>query len=111
MIEPVISQSPWSPAAKVATAVRGDERERVPAARPGECMRTLALDTIHGPRVNVQRMRTLGFISRHHHPAPVHGLVVKGSRRYLEPDWVATDGSYVFEAAGLGAGYVERFVR
>jgi len=27
----------------------------------------------------------------------VHGLVLKGSWRYLEHDWVATEGTYIFE--------------
>ena len=33
-------------------------------------------------------------------PAPVHGFVIKGSWRYLEHDWVATEGSYLFEPPG-----------
>jgi len=34
------------------------------------------------------------------HPAPVHGLVLEGSWRYLEHDWVARKGMYVFEPPG-----------
>ena len=30
----------------------------------------------------------------------MHGYVLKGSWRYLEHDWVATEGSYVYEAPG-----------
>ena len=41
-----------------------------------------------------------GFLSRHRHPAPVHGFVIKGSWRYLEHDWVAKEGSYLFEPPG-----------
>jgi len=41
-----------------------------------------------------------GFLSRHRHPAPVHGFVIKGSWRYLEHDWVAGPGSYLFEPPG-----------
>ena len=41
-----------------------------------------------------------GVLSRHRHPAPVHGFVLKGSWHYLEHDWVATEGSYVFEPPG-----------
>ena len=40
------------------------------------------------------------MLSRHVHPAPVHGLVLEGSWRYLEHDWVATKGTYVFEPPG-----------
>jgi hypothetical protein len=30
----------------------------------------------------------------------VHGYVIKGSWRYLEHDWVAREGDYVFEPPG-----------
>jgi hypothetical protein len=39
-------------------------------------------------------------LSRHRHPAPVHGYVIKGAWRYLEHDWVARAGMYVFEPPG-----------
>src|SRR5207247_2125688 len=44
--------------------------------------------------------RRRGVLSRHVHPAPVHGLVLEGSWRYLEHDWVARKGMYVFEPPG-----------
>jgi 2,4'-dihydroxyacetophenone dioxygenase len=37
---------------------------------------------------------------RHRHPQAVHGLVLKGRWHYLEHDWVAEEGSYVFEPPG-----------
>ena len=100
MTVPVPTTSLWSPQEIVAEAVAADEREWVPARQAGVWMRPLLFDTVHGSWVNVVRMRTEGFVSRHHHPAPVHALVLKGSWRYLERDWVATEGSYVFEAPG-----------
>jgi len=39
-------------------------------------------------------------LSRHRHPQPVHGYVLKGRWRYLEHDWVAQEGGYVYEAPG-----------
>jgi len=44
--------------------------------------------------------RKSGVLSRHRHPQPVHGYVIKGRWRYLEHDWVAQDGGYVYEAPG-----------
>ncbi len=41
-----------------------------------------------------------GFLSKHKHPAPVHGFVIKGSWKYLENDWVAKEGSYLCEPPG-----------
>ena len=46
------------------------------------------------------RCASAGVLSRHRHPLPVHGYVLKGKWRYLEHDWVATEGSYVYEAPG-----------
>ena len=44
--------------------------------------------------------RKSGVLSRHRHPQPVHGFVLKGSWHYLEHDWTATEGSYVYETPG-----------
>ena len=96
----MIEASPWRPAEIVAVAASADEREWVPAAMPGVWMRPLLFDTVRGAWVNVVRIRAQGFISRHAHPAPVHGYVISGRWRYAERDWVATAGSYLFEPPG-----------
>jgi quercetin dioxygenase-like cupin family protein len=90
----------WSPAEIVEAADPSDEREWVPAAMAGVWMRPLLFDTVRGAWTNVVRMRTEGFISRHAHPAPVHGYVIKGSWHYAERDWVARAGGYIFEPPG-----------
>ena len=46
------------------------------------------------------RVRRAGVLSGRRHPQPVHGYVIKGKWRYLEHTWVATEGSYVYEAPG-----------
>lgn len=62
--------------------------------------RPLCLNATQGYWVNLLRVRKSGFLSRHRHPNAVHGLVLKGRWHYLEHDWVATEGSYVFEPPG-----------
>ena len=62
--------------------------------------RPLCLCTSGGYYVNLLRVKGAGLLSRHRHPGPVHGHVIKGSWKYLEHDWVATEGSYVFEPPG-----------
>ena len=96
----MIEASPWRPEEIVAVAASADEREWVPAAMAGVWMRPLLFDTVRGAWVNVVRIRKQGFISRHAHPAPVHGYVISGRWRYAERDWVATAGSYLFEPPG-----------
>jgi hypothetical protein len=39
-------------------------------------------------------------LPRHKHFGPVHAWTVQGTWGYLEYDWVATTGSYVYEPAG-----------
>ena len=58
------------------------------------------LNVVNGGWCNLLRVRKAGVLSRHRHPAPVHGYVIKGSWRYLEHDWVAQAGSYVYEPPG-----------
>ena len=50
--------------------------------------------------VNLLRVRKSGVLRRHRHPAPVHGFVLKGRWHYLEHDWAASEGGYVFEPPG-----------
>ena len=76
-----------------------DEREWVPQTDTVS-FRPLLLNVSQGYYVNLLRVRGGGVLSRHRHPGPVHGFVLKGSWRYLEHDWVAEEGSYVFEPPG-----------
>lgn len=62
--------------------------------------RPLCLSVSGGYYVNLLRVRGSGMLSRHRHPGPVHGFVLKGKWRYLEHDWIAQEGSYVFEPPG-----------
>jgi len=62
--------------------------------------RPLCLCVSAGYYVNLLRVKGAGMLSRHRHPGPVHGHVLKGQWRYLENDWIATEGSYVFEPPG-----------
>ena len=77
---------PLSPHQIVAQAIPEDERVWVPQA-PNVWFRPLMLNTLNGQWCNLLRVRRAGILSRHRHPAPVHGYVIKGSWRYLERRW------------------------
>jgi 2,4'-dihydroxyacetophenone dioxygenase len=83
----------------VAKAIPEDERLWVPQA-DNVWFRPLCLNRSQGYWMNLLRVRKSGVLSRHRHPNPVHGFVLKGRWRYLEHDWVAEEGSYVFEPPG-----------
>ena len=76
-----------------------DERLWVPVG-PGRWSRPLCFNVSQGYWVHLTKATEAGVVSRHRHPAPVHGFVLEGRWRYLERDWVATAGSYLYEPPG-----------
>lgn len=77
-----------------------DERWWVPQTEHTS-FRPLCLNVTENYWVNVLRVRKHGVISRHRHPKAVHGYVLKGNWHYLESDWKAAPGSYVYEPPGV----------
>ncbi len=94
---PMPAESP--PEIVVPDAIPQDDRVWVPQAE-NVWFRPLCLSASRGYWMNLLKVRKAGVLSRHRHPQPVHGLVLKGRWRYLEHDWVATEGAYVYEAPG-----------
>ena len=80
-------------------AVSADERLWVPIA-PGIWSRPLHLNTNFGYYVHLLKVTRSGVLQRHRHSGAVHAYVLKGSWYYLEHDWVAHEGAYVFEPPG-----------
>ena len=83
----------------IPNALTNDEREWVPQAG-NVWFRPLYLNRSQGYWVTLLKVRKSGILSQHRHPQPVHGLVLKGKWHYLEHEWVADEGSYVFEPPG-----------
>jgi 2,4'-dihydroxyacetophenone dioxygenase len=78
-----------------------DDRYWVPEPEfPGVSWLPLMFDLSSGNHTEIMRCAKGGNLGRHFHATPVHGFVLNGSWRYLEKDWVAREGSYVFEPAG-----------
>ena len=83
----------------VPNAIPDDERIWVPQA-PNVWFRPLCLNRSQGYWMNLLKVKKSGVLSRHRHPQAVHGWVLKGRWYYLEHDWEATEGSYVYEPPG-----------
>ena len=62
--------------------------------------RPLCLNASQGYWMNLLKVTKSGVLSRHRHPNAVHGFVLKGRWHYLEHDWEAIEGSYVYEPPG-----------
>jgi len=80
-------------------AIPDDERVWVPQAKD-VWFRPLLLNTVSGGWCNLLRVRKSGVLSRHRHPMIVVGYVIKGRWKYLEHDWTAEEGSFVYEPPG-----------
>jgi quercetin dioxygenase-like cupin family protein len=93
------AHAPLAIADMAIEAIPADDRLWVPQA-DNVWFRPLLLNRVNGEWVNLLRVTRSGVLSRHRHPAPVHGYVLKGEWRYLEHDWVARAGMYVFEPPG-----------
>ena len=83
----------------VSPVLPADERIWVPQA-PNVWFRPLCLSASQGYWVNLLKVTRAGVLSRHRHTNPVHGYVLKGRWHYLEHDWVAEQGGYVYEPPG-----------
>jgi len=88
-----------SPDLLVSPVLPTDERVWVPQA-PNVWFRPLCLSATQGYWVNLLKVTRAGVLSRHRHTNPVHGYVLKGRWHYLEHDWVAEQGAYVYEPPG-----------
>ena len=83
----------------ISDVIPQDERLWVPLADK-VWSRPLSFVPSQGYWVHLLKVRKTGIFNRHRHASPVHGYVLKGRWYYLEHEWQATEGSYVFEAPG-----------
>lgn len=89
-----VSDTPLSDALTSASSIPWIEQA------PGVWFKPLRLSPATGTWANLLRVEAAGRVSRHRHLGSVQAWVLAGSWRYLEHDWVARPGDYVFEGAG-----------
>jgi quercetin dioxygenase-like cupin family protein len=83
----------------VADVDLDDERLWVPRGDNIESL-LLLFSVTQGSWVNITRARGNGIISRHRHSSPVTGYTLSGAWGYLEHEWTARKGTFVFEPPG-----------
>jgi quercetin dioxygenase-like cupin family protein len=76
-----------------------DEKLWVPLS-DGVWSRPLHFNVTAGQYTHLMRVTRAGIIARHRHTGPVFAHILKGSWHYLEHDWVAEEGGFVFEPPG-----------
>lgn len=83
----------------MALSAGSDPRLWVPLAEH-VAVRPLQFNVTQGQYTHVMRVTKAGMIARHRHSGGVHAWVFKGRWHYLEHDWVAEEGSYIWEPPG-----------
>ncbi|MDA0349089.1 MAG: 2,4'-dihydroxyacetophenone dioxygenase family protein [Verrucomicrobia bacterium] len=92
-------QNPFQVKDLVLDTMPEDDRLWVPQTDTVS-FRPILFNVSNGYWINLLKVTRAGILNRHLHPAPVFGYVIKGSWRYLEHDWVAKEGSFVYEPPG-----------
>jgi len=63
-------------------------------------IKLIKVDPIRGEWIVLLKTPASVQMPKHHHSGTVQVYTISGQWRYLEHDWVATPGSFVFETAG-----------
>ena len=81
-------------------AIQADELPWVPQG-DNVWFKPLRFDLANGRWVNLLKVTKQGKVNRHRHSGgQVLGFVLQGSWRYLEREWVARPGTFVYEPPG-----------
>jgi quercetin dioxygenase-like cupin family protein len=80
-------------------AIQADELPWVPQGE-NVWFKPLRFDLTSGRWVNLIQVRGKGRVNRHRHYGQVQGYCIEGRWRYLERDWVARPGTFIWEPPG-----------
>jgi hypothetical protein len=76
-----------------------DERLWIPYV-PNVWFQACQFNVTSGAFANILRILPGSKLPPHYHVAPVWGYTIRGSWHYLEHDWVAWPGTFIYEPAG-----------
>ncbi len=99
--EPFLGSQPQDmrPDLVIADVWPRDDKLWVPLS-DGVWSRPLHFNVTAGQYTHLMRVTRAGIIARHRHTGPVFAHVLKGRWHYLEHEWVAEEGGFVFEPGG-----------
>jgi 2,4'-dihydroxyacetophenone dioxygenase len=87
------------PEAYISNAPTDDERYYVPLTETVGS-RPLFISPTQNRWCDILRSTGAGLVNRHYHPQQVFAYTISGKWGYLEHDWVATAGDFVYETPG-----------
>ena len=89
------------PEVHIANAATDDLRYYVPFSETVSS-RPLWISPGTGKWADILRADGPGLVNRHYHPHEVFAFTISGKWGYLEHDWIATAGDFVYETPGEG---------
>jgi 2,4'-dihydroxyacetophenone dioxygenase len=90
-----------APEAYIHDAPTEDERYYVPLSETVSS-RPLWISAAQNRWADILYSKGAGLVNRHYHPHQVFAYTISGKWGYLEHDWVATAGDFVYESPGEG---------
>ena len=78
---------------------RNDTKRWVPL-RDGVAFRPFLFDVANGGWSSILRIAPGKQLACHYHTQPVYGYTIEGSWRYLEHDWIANAGTFIYDPPG-----------
>ncbi len=84
----------------IENAATLDERYYVPFGDGGVSVRPLYISPEKNMWSGVMYAKKAGLVNRHYHPREVFAYTISGQWSYLEHDWVAKAGDFVYETPG-----------
>ena len=96
---PTVFKPDALPEQYIQDAPTDDERYYVPLTET-VFTRPLWISPSQNRWADVLMAKGEGLVNRHYHPNQVFGYTISGKWRYLEHDWIATAGDFVYEAPG-----------
>jgi len=85
----------------VANAPTDDDRHYVPITDTVSS-RPLWISPQRNQWCDILMAKSAGLVNRHYHPHEVFAYTISGKWGYLEHDWTATAGDFVYETPGEG---------
>lgn len=82
------------------TLVLAEDVPWVPQGSDRVWFKPLRISLSRGSWTNILKVTESGVVNRHRHLSDVEGYVLQGSWHYLEHDWRAHPGSFVYEPPG-----------
>ena len=79
----------------------GDERYWVPISETVSS-KPVWISPQRNMWADVLMAKSAGLVNRHYHPHPIWAYTISGKWGYLEHDWTATAGDFIFESPGEG---------